>query len=255
MFSETDNVNINILSAHELSWDKRNDESDIRPYHAISFRILGNAQFIHENAITNAFTGDIIYVPPYCHYKLECESEHLFVIHFETTNILPSYIISFTPENPSYYKRKFEEFYTAWSKKQPGYTYECKSIFYKILMHIEREKLHASSQGAEDRLNEAVDFIHDHFTTSDFSIEDLASLCNMSGTYFRKLFFKKYQLSPLEYINKLKIQYATELLKSNYYTVSEISEKCGFKNIYYFSSFIKRETGLSPSSIARKASI
>lgn len=252
MFSETDSVNINILSAHELSWNKRSDESDIRPYHAISFRTLGNAQFIHKKGVTKARTGDIIYVPPYCPYTLECESEHLFVIHFETSDILSDSILNFTPENPSYYKRKFEELYTAWSKKQPGYIYECKSIFYRILMHIEREKLLYGSLGFNDRLNEAVDFIHDHFTESDFSIEYLASLCNMSGTYFRKLFLKKYQFSPLEYINKLKIQYATELLKSNYYTVSEVSEKCGFKNIYYFSSFIKKETGFSPSELKKK---
>lgn len=250
MFSETDNININILSVHELSWDKRNDESDIRPYYAISFRILGNAQFIHKNGVTSAFTGDIIYVPPYCCYKLKCESEHLFVIHFETEAPISADIMSFTPENPSYYKRKFGELYTAWSKKQPGYVYECKSIFYKILMHIERERIHTSSHGPEDRLNEAVDFIHDNFTTGNFSIDELADLCNMSGTYFRKLFLKKYHMSPLEYINKLKLQYAIELLKSNYYTISEISEKCGFKNIYYFSSFIKKHTGLSPSKLA-----
>ena len=253
MFSET--LNMNILSAHELSWSERNDESDVRPYHAISFRILGNARFIHKKGITKAVTGDIVYVPPYCPYTLECESEHLFVIHFETNEVPGNDIINFTPQNPSYYQSKFEEFYTAWSKKQPGYIYECKSIFYKILMHIEREKLQTSSHGSEDRLNEAADFIHDNFTTSEFSIEQLAKLCDMSGTYFRKLFMKKYQMSPLEYINKLKTQYATELLKSNYYTISEVSEKCGFKNIYYFSSFIKRETGLSPSIIARKSDL
>lgn len=57
---------------------------------------------------------------------------------------------------------------------------------------------------------------------------------------------KKYKVSPLAYINKLKLNYALELLHSGYYTVSEVSDKCGFKNIYYFSTFIKKETGFSP---------
>jgi len=252
MFSET--VNINILSAYELSWNERCNNSDVRPYHAISFRVSGSAQFIHEKGITKAETGDIIYVPPYYPYTLKCKNEHLFVIHFETNENLNN-IISFTPQNPSYYQRKFEEIFIAWSEKQPGYTYECKSVFYKILMHIARENSHTSPHKSEDRLNEAIDFIHENFSTSEFSIEQLAKLCNMSGTYFRKLFAKKYKLSPLEYINKLKVQYATELLKLNYYTISEISDKCGFKNIYYFSSFIKRETGLSPSDIAKNSDL
>ena len=113
-------------------------------------------------------------------------------------------------------------------------------------MHIEREYLHTKYSVTDERLKEAIDFIHDNFTKSDFSIDELAGLCNMSGTYFRKLFMKEYKTSPLSYINKLKLNYALELLKSGYYTVSEVSDKCGFRNIYYFSSFIKKETGVSP---------
>ena len=113
-------------------------------------------------------------------------------------------------------------------------------------MRIEREYLHTKYANADERLKEAMDFIHDNFTKGDFSIEDLAQLCNMSGTYFRKLFMNKFNTSPRAYINKLKLNYALELLNSGYYTISEVSDKCGFKNIYYFSSFIKKETGLSP---------
>ena len=39
---------------------------------------------------------------------------------------------------------------------------------------------------------------------------------------------------------------ATELLQSGYYSVGEIASRCGFNNINYFSTFIKKETGLSP---------
>lgn len=252
MFFETERFNINILSVHQLKWEKRSDNSDTRPYYALSFRVLGDAEFVHKNGINKVSTNDIVFVPSFCRYKLNSENEHLFVIHFESNDTLPTQIKSFTPENPAYFKRKFEELYTVWSKKQTGYIHECNSIIYRILMHIEREYLHTKHSAADERLNEAVDFIHDNFTKGDFSIDELAQLCNMSGTYFRKLFMKKYQMTPLEYINKLKTQYATELLKSNYYTVSEIAEKCGFQNIYYFSSFIKKATGISPINIAKK---
>lgn len=246
MFFETDSFNVNILSVHELEWIKRSDNSDTRTYHALSFRVLGNAEFVHRNGINKISTNDIAFVPSYFQYKLNSEDEHLFVIHFESNDILPSTIKSFTPENPAYFKHKFSEIYTVWSKKQPGYIHECKSIFYRILMRIEREYLHTKYANADERLKEAMDFIHDNFTKGDFSIEDLAQLCNMSGTYFRKLFIKKFGTSPRAYINKLKLNYALELLNSGYYTISEVSDKCGFKNIYYFSSFIKKETGHSP---------
>lgn len=248
MFFETEGFNINILSVHELEWEKRSDNSDTRSYHALSFRVLGNAEFVHKNGVNKASTNDIVFVPSYCQYKLNSEKEHLFVIHFESSDSLPTQIKSFAPENHAYFRRKFEELYTVWSKKQTGYIHECNSIFYRILMHIEREYLHTKYSDADERLSEAVDFIHDNFTKGDFSIDELAQLCNMSGTYFRKLFMKKYNTSPRAYINKLKLSYALELLSSGYYTVSEVSDKCGFKNIYYFSSFMKKETGKSPSN-------
>jgi AraC-like DNA-binding protein len=249
MFFETEGFHINILSVHRLEWENRSDNSGTRPYHALSFRILGNAKLIHNSATSKVSTNDIVFVPAYCEYELNSESEDLFVVHFESNDSLPTQIKRFTPENPAYFKRKFEELYTVWSKKQTSYIHECNSIFYRILMHIEREYIHAKHSAVDERLNEAVDYIHDNFTKSDISIEELAQLCNMSGTYFRKLFSEKYNTSPRAYINNLKLQYALELLKSNYYTVSEVSDKCGFKNIYYFSSFIKKETGSSPTKL------
>lgn len=252
MFFETENININILSTHELNWQAKSEYSDTRPFHALSFRIVGDAKFIHNKDITPATTGDILFVPAYCDYRLDCENEHLIVIHFQTDAKLPNQIRRFTPENPAYFKWKFEEIHSTWTKKQKGYIHESKSYFYKILMHIEREYLRTRFSGNDEKLKEAVDFIHDNFTNNEFSIDELAKLCHMSGTYFRKLFMKKYGVSPLSYINKLKLQLAMELLKSGYYTVSEVSSKCGFRNIYYFSNFIKKETGLSPSKILEK---
>lgn len=252
MFFENDNINANILSTHELKWQARNENSDIRQFHALSFRINGNAEFTFNDESVKASTGDILFVPAYCRYRLKCESEHLIVIHFETNDPLPEHIKVFKPENSAYFKRKFEELHSSWTKKQIGYIYECKSAFYKILMHIESEYMNIKSEAINDRIKEAVDFIHDNFQNDEFSIDELAKLCNMSGAYFRRLFQKKYKTSPLSYINKLKLQLALELLQSGYYTISEISEKCGFKNIYYFSNFIKKETGLPPSKIQKK---
>ena len=45
----------------------------------------------------------------------------------------------------------------------------------------------------------------------------------------------------------LKIEYAKRLLKTKYLSVSQISEMCGFKEIYYFSKVFKKECGYTPS--------
>lgn len=56
-------------------------------------------------------------------------------------------------------------------------------------------------------------------------------------------------MSPVEYINKLRIKKACELLKSGMYTVSEAAEKTGFTNVYYFSRIFKSITGVNPKKM------
>ena len=119
-------------------------------------------------------------------------------------------------------------------------------------MHIERDSEYQNYRDKQDKLSEAVEYIHEHFIDKELSVHYLSKLCGMSDTYFRKLFLSHFGVSPHTFINNLKLQYAVELLKSEYYTVSEVADKCGFENIYYFSSFIKKQTGKSPIYLMRE---
>lgn len=249
MFFNTNDINIKIISSLELNWEKRNDSSDVRPYHALSFRISGDATFKHQKGNINVKTGDIAFVPALYPYKLISENEHLYVIHFTSDSKLPDTIKKLSPQNAEYFQKKFEDFHAIWQKKETSYKHDCKSIFYKIIANIERNYLGKKNSQYEDKIVTAIDYIHEKYTSENISVEHLAKLCNISCAYLRKLFHQRFNQSPQAYINKLKIQYATELLKSGYYSVSEVSEMCNFQNIHYFSSFIKKETGFTPSQI------
>lgn len=247
MFLELDDLNFNILSVLNPSWEKNNGSSGIRPYHALSFRVTGNAVFTHSNDMNIAENGDITFVPAFCEYTLQAHNENLFVVHFLSEDTLPKKIRTFRSKAPQYFERKFQELYATWSKKQTGYVYECKSILYRILLQMERELAENEISGVQDRLLEIVDYIHDNFTNNSLSVESLAHMCGMSDTYLRRLFVMNFKTTPLKYINQLKLNYAIELLLSGYYTISQVSEKCGFENVQYFSRFIKKETGKTPS--------
>ncbi len=249
MFFKTNDINVKILSSLELSWERRNDSSDVRPYHALSFRISGDATFKHNKGQLIAKTGDIVFVPALYPYKLISGNEHLFCTHFTSDSPLPDTIKKISVQNASYFKNKFEDLHAVWQKKEPAYEHECKSIFYKIVTNIERNYLGKKNLKYEDKIGTAIDYIHEKYASENISVEQLAKLCNISGAYLRKIFHQRFNQSPQSYINKLKTQYATELLKSGYYSVSEVSDMCNFQNIHYFSAFIKKETGLTPLQI------
>lgn len=251
MFLKNEDFSVKILSVHELEWEKRDDYSDLRTFHALSFRVLGEAIFYNNNNTINTQSGDILYVPHLLRYRLKSEKEHLYVVHFTSEDEIANTIKKFVPSNPKYFERKFSDLYNAWTKKQPGYYYECKSIFFKILMEIEYETAQRTVYKRPDDFLDTINYIHENFTDRSLTVHYLADRANMSETYFRKLFLQYAGVSPKAFIDGLRLQYAIELLKSGYYTVSEISDKCGFENVYYFSSFVKSKTGNSPSEIRK----
>ncbi|MBO5746114.1 MAG: helix-turn-helix domain-containing protein [Clostridia bacterium] len=247
MFFESADINFRILTVLDIDRSDSKGYSGFRPFHALSYRVTGNAVFTHEKDTTNVVGGDFIFVPKNYPYYIEAGDEHLFVVHFDTDAKLPKHFKKLTTSNPEKYTRELSRLYSAWTLKRPGYQHECKYLLHKIFMNIEREA--AEILNRDDQLNDAVEYIHEHFCERELTVDFLAKMCSMSDTYFRKLFKLRFKVTPLKYINDLKVKFATELLRSGYYTVTETAEKCGFENVYYFSLFIKKETGLSPSQI------
>ena len=61
-------------------------------------------------------------------------------------------------------------------------------------------------------ISRAVDYISQCYM-EDIRIGDLAKACHISETHFRRVFTSYMHMSPLEYINKVRIQTACEILK------------------------------------------
>ena len=252
LFFTDDDLQFKIVSVLNLSWDERCEKAMNRPFHALSFRITGDAEFLYDSGSTLVKSKDIIFVPKKFDYTQNAKNEELIVVHLNCEKELPSEIVKFTTENPQYFERKFKELYSVWMKQQSGYRYECKSIFYKIIMAIEREIANKNFH-TDNRIADAIDYIHDNFMIGEISVEFLANMCGMSDTYFRRLFVQKTLMTPIKYIRSLKLNYAIELINSGYYNVREIADKCGFSTVNYFSLFIKKETGFSPSELRKKS--
>ena len=101
------------------------------------------------------------------------------------------------------------------------------------------------------RLLPAREYIEQHFA-EEIRLEVLAAFCNMSVTNFRREWKKRYPESPLQYRDAIRIEYAKEYIRSGYYTISEIAEKCGFEDPSYFARFFKKQTGLTPGETKKQ---
>lgn len=78
------------------------------------------------------------------------------------------------------------------------------------------------------------------------SLNDIASVFNISPNYL-SLLFKKYSDAGFsEYISLMKIERAKELMAEGNLKVYEIADMLGFESAFYFSKVFKKVTGLTP---------
>lgn len=76
-------------------------------------------------------------------------------------------------------------------------------------------------------------------------------MCMSSSTLYRKM-KALTGLSTNEYIRKMKMKYAEQLLLEGKYNISEIAFKVGINNLFYFRQCFKDEFGAIPSEYLKK---
>ena len=139
----------------------------------------------------------------------------------------------------------FRKLFTVWVSRSDGYYFECKSLLYKIFAEI--QKLNYLPKEQYDTIKPAIKYIEKNFLNNKIPVDFLAKECGISETYLKKLFNKKFGVSPIKYIIRLKINYACDLLRSNRYSVTQVAQFCGYDNVYYFSRQFKEYVGTAPS--------
>ncbi len=101
-----------------------------------------------------------------------------------------------------------------------------------------------------DALRKAIGYIRGHYML-EITIRELAEQVGVSERYLRKLYVRYLNLSPLDYLNQIRIDKSIELLRNTTLSVKEISYQCGFRSPQYFSRIFKQQTGMSPRDLSR----
>ena len=80
----------------------------------------------------------------------------------------------------------------------------------------------------------------------ELSLNSVASLLNVSSSYFSTLFKKETGVTLTEYVNKRRIKHAKYLLESTKLQIQTIAQHCGIMDVHYFSKVFKKMTGMTP---------
>jgi AraC-like DNA-binding protein len=86
-----------------------------------------------------------------------------------------------------------------------------------------------------------------HNIYSNLSLDELARLCHLSTSSFKRKFSEVYKTSPKKYISRKKIEKAAALLKTDHSRVSDIAYDVGFDSLATFNRNFTAVFGKSPS--------
>jgi len=79
------------------------------------------------------------------------------------------------------------------------------------------------------------------------TVSMLADACHMSETHFRRTFLESMNISPHDYINRIRIEAACRLLHTTNEPIGDIAIKCGFITITVLNRNFKKIVGMTPT--------
>lgn len=103
----------------------------------------------------------------------------------------------------------------------------------------------------DKRMIAAEKYINIHFAEND-CLTEAAKQSTLTRRRFNDLFKNCFGLTPNRYLIGLKIDYAKNLISTNYFSIPQIAEMCGFSDIYYFYKVFKNETGTTPAKYKKE---
>jgi AraC-like DNA-binding protein len=133
--------------------------------------------------------------------------------------------------------------------------------FFRLMDIIGKSKSHvqlASKEYLKIRFttgNKRIETIHDYLMNhyrEDVDLKKLATLVNMAEGSLCRFFKMNMGFTVIEYLNKIKAEFACKLLMDPDLSIMEICFDCGFNNVSHFNKQFKINTGVTPSAYRKR---
>ena len=123
----------------------------------------------------------------------------------------------------------------------------------EMLLSIETTLARSHRLGSDSQrlVRKAMAYIHEN-SARPLTREEIARHVNASDGHLARCFRQETGLSPMNYLNRYRINQAQTLLATTRQSVTSIALTCGFADVNYFSRVFHQEAGLSPLAYRRE---
>lgn len=227
----------------------------VRKKEGLLFFLEGSIQYEMGATQFHARPGQVVRLPagiPYNGHRLDVGPLRYHLIDFNAGEgeydrfPLP---YSFTPSDPAEVLTMIRQLEDNWQHPTLCSRLSCKQQLTGLLVYLAKDHaVNACKYDARSRILRYCEYLQKHLEQPEFRISELSQAFDRSETSLRRLFREEMGISPSEYLIRLRIHKARQLLSAqNDLTVQQVAAMCGYASIYYFSAAFRDRTGVSPS--------
>ena len=231
--------------------------------HEITYIIKGNARYTINGVAHELGPGDLLYLR---------QGELKEAITYPQ-NLMQCYAINFTfkpkagkaarareglfPEVNHIGLRQdiidmFRELTISWTEQQDGYIIKTRALFMLIINRLAEIILYdVDSEPGDYRVSRVTRYISTHYPEK-LTVKNLARQSGLDVDYFGRLFKHETGMSVHQYIAKIRVRNAENMLQSGSFKVQEVALHCGFSDTFHFYKLFKALRGFAPSACIPK---
>ena len=144
-------------------------------------------------------------------------------------------------------QKSFKAACAEWKEDAPTKRVTAMRAIYDAIARCGREATQAYlPRERYDVIAPAIEAMEREFSENALSVASLAALCGVSEVYFRRIFLRRFGVSPKEYVTRRRMEYASQLLKTGQFEIGEVARLCGYSEPCHFSREFKKRFGVPP---------
>ena len=141
----------------------------------------------------------------------------------------------------------FRELTISWTEQKNSYGIKTQALFMLILHRLMEIIIYdADSEPGDYRISKIIRYISMHYNEK-LTVKNLALQTGLNVDFFGRLFKRETGMTVLQYIAKIRVRNAENMLQSGNYKVQEAAEQCGFSDTFHFYKLFRSLRGFPPS--------
>lgn len=108
------------------------------------------------------------------------------------------------------------------------------------------EKAKAKADMTPALLESILQCMQTHLSDTSMSLEFIAGQCNISASYLVRYFKSSMNITPMQYVDSLRMEIARRLLTTTTQSLRQIVEQCGYLDESNFARKFKKQEGITP---------